>query len=408
MNVHCAPKSSDTDGLMANPVSVARSLKPLLVEHAAETERNRRIPDVVIDAIADAGLFKLVMPRRAGGGGGTQMQMLEVVAELGKGCMSTAWVVGLLMGVTGVAACMPPAIRDSIFVTGDERVFGVTVPTGTATPVPGGYRITGSWSYSSGCLHADWAMLGVKLLGADGDVAGIGQAFLPMSADGVSIKDTWHVAGVAGSGSNTVILQDTFVPEHMVIGSLSDLNKVWLPQDAIESRERWLAEIAVPLGVIGPSFGAAEAMLEIVTAGINKKTVTHWKYPIQSDSEVLLEQLGLARMEIESAWLHVGRAASVNDIVVQERAASGNEMARSQADCGYATILLRSAADRLMNIAGSSAFATANPLQRFWRDLNVGTRHAFLNAHASMELYGRVWAGKASNNIQFDYADAEN
>ncbi|WP_234149375.1 acyl-CoA dehydrogenase family protein [Sphingobium sufflavum] len=299
---------------------------------------------------------------------------------------------------------MPPAIRDTIFVTGNERVFGVTTPTGIATPVDGGYRVSGQWGYASGCLHADWGVLGVRFAEGSEGTPKAAFIFFPLDAEGVSIIDTWYVAGVQGSGSNTVRLDDVFIPAHMIFDPTDEARNDWLGADLIEPRDRWIDEVLVPLGVIGPSIGAVEAMADIVTANINRKNVTHWKYPMQSDSEVLLEQLGLARMEVEAAWLHLGRAAAINDVVAQERAVTGHEKARAQADCGYATILMRSAADRLMDIAGSSAFASASPLQRFWRDVSVGTRHAFLNAHASLELYGRIHAGKESNNIQFNYA----
>ena len=401
MNMHHVSRGSTSF------VDVARSLQPLLAQHAAQTERDRRVPDSVIEAIADAGLFQMVKPRRAGGGGATQLEMLEALAELAKGCMSTAWVTGLIAGVTGLAGCMPPAIRDTIFATGDERVFGVTTPTGEARRADRGYLVSGRWGYASGSLHADWGVLGVRLREAERAAPKIAFIFFPLDAAGVSIIDTWHVAGVAGSGSNTVALENVFVPEHMVFDPAAPGRNDWLPTDLVEPRDRWLDEVSVPLGVIAPSIGAVEAMADLVTASVDKKTVTHWKYPVQSDSEVLLEELGRARMEIESAWLHVGRAAAVNDELAQTRCVTGREKARAQADCGYATILMRSAADRLMDIAGSSAFASANPLQRFWRDVNVGTRHAFLNAHASMELYGRVWTGKESNNVQFNYADAQ-
>lgn len=396
MNINHVPQGS-----AASFVDVARSLKPLLAENASQTERDRRVPQRVIDAVAAAGLFQMVKPRRSGGGGASQLEMLQVLAELAKGCMSTAWVVGLISGVTGLAGSMPPAIRDRIFVTGEERVFGVTTPSGVATKVEGGYRVTGKWGYASGCLHADWGVLGVRF--ADGP--GGAFIFFPLDADGVSIIDTWHVAGVQGSGSNTIALDNVFIPEHMTFDPTDKRRNDWLGNGLIEPRDRWIDEVLVPLGVIGPSIGAVEAMADLVTENINRKNVTHWKYPVQSDSEVLLEQLGLARMEIEAAWLHIGRAAAINDVIAQQRPATGIEKARAQADCGYATILMRAAADRLMDIAGSSAFASANPLQRFWRDVSMGTRHAFLNGHASLELYGRMWAGKPSNNIQFDYAD---
>jgi alkylation response protein AidB-like acyl-CoA dehydrogenase len=102
-------------------------------------------------------------------------------------------------------------------------------------------------------------------------------------------------------------------------------------------------------------------------------------------------------MEIDSAWLHVRRAAAEIDETAQQRPLDGFEKARIQADCGYAMSLLRRAAERLMDVAGPSGFALANPLQRFWRDLSFGSRHTALNTRLGLELYGRARLGLDSN-----------
>ena len=388
-----------------DPLVAARVLRPLLLESAEQAEKDRRVPSNVMDAISDAGILRMTMPKRAGGSGCTTLQLMETIAELGRADMGIAWAAGLLAGVTGLAGSLPATIRDGIFVTGRELVCGVSgASNGSAVPTSGGYLVSGNWPYASGCYHAHWAMLGVMVKDEDETDKSSGLIFLPLDSPGLSIKDTWKVAGVAASGSNTIVCDNVFVPSRMVIGNIGALDRSGSGPDA-EPRDRWPAEITVPLGVIAPMLGAAEAMHELVTAGMSKKTVPHWMYGLQKDSDVLTEHLGTAKIEIESAWLHIQRAAGMCDIVVQQRPLTGIEKARSQADCGHAMSLVRSAANRLMDISGSGAFANANPLQRFWRDINVGSRHAFLSTYPSMELYGRLLLGRSSNNIQFKYAD---
>jgi alkylation response protein AidB-like acyl-CoA dehydrogenase len=149
--------------------------------------------------------------------------------------------------------------------------------------------------------------------------------------------------------------------------------------------------------VLSPMLGAASALLEHVRDNLPKRPMIGWNYPNQAGSEVFVNQLGEAALEIDSAWLHIRRAVSEMDGTAQTRALTGYEKARIQADCGYAMRQLRRAADRLMEIAGPGAFATNSPVQRLWRDLSLGTRHTALNSNLSAELYGRALLGQESN-----------
>ena len=133
----------------------------------------------------------------------------------------------------------------------------------------------GSWAYASGSHHADWAMLGVVVKDEDGAEQSSGLVFLPLSTPGLSIKDTWKVAGVAASGSDTIVCENVFVPSSMVIGNIGALARYGSATD-LEPRDRWPAEISVPLGVIAPMLGAADAMHDLVTAGMARKAVPHW------------------------------------------------------------------------------------------------------------------------------------
>lgn len=380
-----------------SPVATARQLRALLSGHAERCERERKITPEVMQALRDSGLFKMMFPRRAGGVGNTLICHIETIAELAKGCPSTAWAFSLLSGVTASAASLPPAIAQHIFRNGDELVCSVAGQTGTATLVDGGYEINGSWGYASGCLHADWAMNGVQILDAHGQAIDAGFAIIPLHVPEVCIKDTWHVSGVAGSGSNTIVATGLRIAQQQVLrySQLRQGNDA--NNSLLEPRDRWPVEPLFPLGVLAPMLGAAESMFEQVHDGMSRRKVIGWQYAEQSASQVLINQLGEARMEVDSAWLHIRRAAAQIDETAQQGPLSGFEKARIQADCGYAMGLLRRAGERLMDIAGPGGFATSNPLQRFWRDLSMGSRHTALNTRLSLELYGRALCGLDSS-----------
>lgn len=383
-----------------NPVEVARSLVPLLAEHAEAAERGRRATDAAIEALRAAGLFQMMFPRRSGGVGHPLITQIETIAALAHGCPGTAWAFGLLTGVTASAASMSPEIKRLVFRTGDELVCSVAGQIGTARPAEGGYVVDGAWGYASGCMHATWALNGVRILDETGQQVDAGFAFLPLAGPDVVIEDTWHMSGLSASGSNTVVARNALVPQPLVL-RFSQLRAAAgrAPAAALEPRDRWPVEPLFPLGVLAPMLGAAGAMLDLVAAHMPKRPAIGWKYGNQAESQTFVGQFGEAALEIESAWLHVRRAVAAIDETAQTRPLSGFEKARIQADCGYAMRQLRRAGERLMEIAGPGAFALSSPLQRLWRDLSVGTRHTALNTMLSSELYGRALLQQESNLV---------
>lgn len=381
---------------VADPVAVAASLRPLLESHADDCERERRIVAPVMAALHDSGLFHITAPCRAGGPGHRLITHIETVAELAKGCVGTAWAYGLLSGITGTALALPPSVADLLFRSGEELFCSASALTGKAVVVPGGYRVSGRWGYGSGCLHADWALNGVMVDTAQGSEPAM--AFLDLRDAACRIEDNWHMAGMAGSGSNMIVADDLFVPDALILWTgRAPSADMLLTMVGLEPRDRWPMEPLFPLGVLAPMLGAATALLEGVSKAMAKRPVVGWTYASQGESDALVGLLGRAAMEIDSAWLHIRRAAAMLDDVAQQRALTGYDKAQIQADCGYAMELLRAAGNRLMDVAGPGAFALASPLQRIWRDLNVGTRHNALNAPLSIELYGRAIAGLPSN-----------
>ena len=382
-----------------DPVKIAKSLKPLLQQYADEAEQTGKIPDVVFDAIQKSGLFLMMGPRRFGGYGCKIITHLQTIAELAKGCAGSAWAFGLLSGCAGAASFMPKASTDLLFKTGEELFCSVSGLMGTATPTDGGYIINGKWGYASGCMHADWALNGVKVLDNNGVPIDTAFAAIPLKNNpNVSIQNTWKVLGVKASGSNTIVAEGLFIPsELLMLASAAPTSEYLLTLERLEPRERMPIEPVFPLGVLSPTLGSAMAMQEYVKNHMTEKNIVGWNYPDQTESHTYVKLFGEATMEIDSAWLHIERAAKMLDETAQQTPLTGYDKARIQADAGYAMQQLRNAGNKLMDIAGPSGFADSNPMQRYWRDLSFASRHSALNSPLSLELYGRAELNKPSN-----------
>ena len=400
--------NSYTPKAIHQPVSVAQALLPLLAEHADSAEVSGQMSAEVFDAIMGSGLFQFMFPRRAGGLGHPLITHTETVAELAKADPGTAWAFGLLSSVTASVAAMPPMILEKVFLRGDELFCSVAAPTGTARPVKDGYLVNGRWSYASGCMHADYALNGLCILDDAGNSVSQGFAVIPLNLNPhARIEITWQVAGVSASGSNTIVADDLVVPHELVFDPLghkklaanASADELAQMQANAEPRDYWPKEPLFPLVVLSPMLGAAQSLLEQVTAGMQSRPIIGWDFPSKTDSAVFVQQLGQSAMEIDSAWMHVRRAIADIDVTAQQRTLSGFDKARIQADCGHAMGLLRKATSRLMDIAGPGAFASVSALQRLWRDLNVGSRHTYLSSPLSEELYGRALTGLNSTMI---------
>lgn len=379
-------------------VSAARSLKDLLLSHAGQCETEGQIAEPVVAALRQVGLFHLSAPKRVGGGGANLATFVDTVAEIGRSCPATAWSFGILSATTGFCWAMPH-LRSQLFPTGDELCCSVVARSGTGVRANGGWKVTGSWGYASGCMHARWALCGVSLFDEEANRTDGGMAFIDLEcADEVEIECDWHVAGLSGTGSNRVRTKAHFVPDSLVLlDSTRRHQALDFQQEQREPRDSWPEELQTPLTLVPAMIGAAEGILEEVRGRMGSRPIANWNYARQTDSDQFLAMLGEAAIKIESARMHLHRACALGDVTAQQRPVSQAEKARAQADCGYAMRLVREAGNILMDIAGPAAFALSDRIQRLWRDLNLGSRHNSINAGLSLELYGRFLTGQSSN-----------
>jgi 3-hydroxy-9,10-secoandrosta-1,3,5(10)-triene-9,17-dione monooxygenase len=375
----------------------AAALRPLLEQNAARTEAERRITEEVIEALEDTGLFELMVPRRFGGHAVSMETVLRVSAELAKACPSTSWVQTLMNVSSWFATRSAHQLQEDIFrKTVKPRLCGGLMPSCDLQPVNGGVLVTGRWDFTSGCWHSNWCICGVPILKDGVRTDESGWAFIPMSD--LTIEDTWFAAGMKGTGSNTVVADNLFVPAHRLMllrGEHVDDN--WAERYQPEPCDYWPLMSVLVLVLIGPVLGAAEGAFEAVVGSALQRGIKYTVYHRRSDSAVVQHEIAEAAMMIDTARFHIFRAAADVDHAGAGIQPDYRTRARLRADCGYASRAACDAVNLLVSIAGGSAFKEANPVQRYWRDVNVAGRHSALIPATGLEIYGRALLGLESN-----------
>ena len=379
-------------------IAAAKSLQPLLAEHAAETERERRVAEANIQALEEAGLFRMLVPKRCGGYEVDARTWTDVVALVAESCGSTAWVLSLLTHASWFAGMLGDEARNEIFgKESDTRIAGVFAPSEGMQRENGGMRISGRWFWASGSLHASWAMLGVLERDAQARVVDHWLGFVPMRE--LAIENTWYASGMKGTGSNCLVAEDLFVPAHRMM-SLREAIAGTIPNTCPD--EKLYRAACVPmmvLALLGPQLGLARAALQHVISGASRRNVPYTIYQRETDSPGFQMQVAEAALKIDSAHLHAYRIADDIDAF----ASRGLRMdpttrARARASAGYVGKLVTEAINTLISAYGAGAFADANPLQRIWRDANTAARHALVLPPVCEEIYGKALLG-LDNNI---------
>jgi 3-hydroxy-9,10-secoandrosta-1,3,5(10)-triene-9,17-dione monooxygenase len=388
---------TQTQATSADPVALAAELRPLLARNAAQAESDRRLPAENIQALEDANLFKLMVPRRWGGYAASLPTAIRTFAELAKGCGSTGWVAMILNGLGWWASLLSDRGQEEVFASAHARICGSGAAPVKGLRVPGGIRISGKFPFASGCWHSSWGGLYVQVEDDEHNPIDVVVAFAPVSE--LEIQDTWFVAGICGTGSNTLVAQDVFVPDHRILWMAKVLNgELGHRRHTGEYSDRYWFYSANALITVAPVIGIAQSILDCVIDGTSKRGITFTTYSRQANSSVVQHQVAEAAVKIDSASLLSVRCAQE----VEDAAVSGTTMdyvarARIRGVVGYAARLLREAIDPLMSIGGASGFADSSPLQWMWRDASIATRHVVLATDPSLEIYGRALLGVEGN-----------
>ena len=368
-------------------VQRAAALVPRLRERAERTEQLRRLPDETVADLVDAGLMRIVTPDSFGGAGLDFDAKLEVALELGRGCGSTAWCYSILTSHSWWLGHFPRQGQEEYFADSPDTLGSSSLDPSRARVevVPGGYRVSGRWSFSSGCDAASWVTVGG--LGP----SGLLWFLVPMAE--VTIIDTWFVSGLRGTGSKDLVIDDVFVPAHRV-AEQTLMKEGRTDGWALHGRPSYRAPLyaLMPGTLVAPVLGMARGMIEAFADQLRGRT--------RPDGTELTHSVA-SQLRLAESSAEVDAARSVlrqNTREVLDLAARGEtptllDRARYRRDHAFMVKLGIRAIGRLFEASGGHALLESNPLQRFHRDALAASQHFGTRWDENAELYGRVALG---------------
>src|SRR6202171_442007 len=373
----------------------ARALVPRLAERASAAAAARQLPAKTIAAYHAAGILRILQPRRFGGLQGRFSLFSRIVEELTFGCASSAWVYAVLAEHQWIIAQYPEQAQ--IDVWGDDPLAVASsslAPRAPARKVPGGWRLSGRYTFSSGCDFAQWAILGA-FLGEAGDPRTIAYLLVPLAE--VGIVDDWQGLGLAGTGSKSLMLHD-FIPEHRCV-MVRDLFKGTPPgalvhpdYPVLRAPRGFLVSYSLPPVAIALARRALDLVCRDLSTRVSRGVTK------MADSEVVQMAVGEAAAAIDAATtlLHLGRDYSTDEVSSGRRITEA-EALRARRDMVYAQHQVGWALERLCELSGARWVYDSDPLQEIRRDVMTILTHHAASRPAAFAPYGHLLLGHGTD-----------
>lgn len=370
-------------------VAGIRDLLPVLRERAQETEDRRSLSAETVKALAGAGLFRLLQPRRFGGLEAAPQTFLEAIRLIASACGSTGWVASVVGVHNWQLALFPDQAQHDVW--GEDpgtRMSSSYAPTGKARAVDGGYRLDGRWSFSSGSDHATWVLLGAIVPDDSGGPADFRTFLLP--GTDYRIDDVWDTVGLRGTGSNDIVVDDAFVPAYRSL-SFNDTARCLCPGQEFNPAPLYripygsLFSYAITTPIVGMATGAYEAHVSYLTERVRAAYAG-----VRAAQDPFAQvRVAEAASEVDSAWL----ALDNNMRELMRYVEAGERIPlrvrlRVRRDQVRGTAQAIHAVDLLFENSGGRALRTGTPIQRFWRDAHAGRVHAINDPERALAMFG--------------------
>ncbi len=378
----------------------AQNLLPVLRERAPHAEELRRLPEETEKDFHETGLFRMVQPARVGGAELDYGILVDIGAMVGRACGSSAWNLINLGCHHWMLGMFPPKVQDEIWNENPDALIASSFifPAGRATPAKGGYLVSGRWPFSSGVDSAGWNMLAGMVQTGDAATPPEHRLFmLPRSE--YEIIDTWHAAGLRGTGSNDVEAEEVFVPEHRTLAA-SDMRGGTSPGSAVNPGPLYrLPLFAVfPYVLSGAALGVAQGAWE-GHVKVLRNRVSHYTGARISDFQAVQIKLAEAKSSIDAAEtimrqdcadaMRIAEAGDVPDMETK---------ARFRRNGAFSVNLCTRAVDIVFGLAGGGGLYETSPAQRAFRDAHAIGAHIAFNTDAAGTTYGRVALGLPPDN----------
>jgi 3-hydroxy-9,10-secoandrosta-1,3,5(10)-triene-9,17-dione monooxygenase len=368
------------------------SLIPAITARAAATEALRKLPEETVQELRASGLLKALQPRRYGGYELDPIDLYRASARFGEVCGSTAWVFGILGVHPWQLALFPDEAQAEIWGEDDTTLVSSTyAPVGQVTRTDGGYRLSGQWPWSSGSDHCDWVMLG-GIERSDPNRPDMRTFLLPRTD--YQVIDTWHAAGLKGTGTNDILVNDAFIPAHRTL-SFEDTSKCDCPGNAINTHSIYRLPFAsvFSTAIAAASLGIARGGLERYRVTLLERFKIAYGEAAKEDPHAQVK-LAQATSILDAGWLQLERnIVELTEAVARKDPAEMLPRARLRHDQAYAVTRAIEAINTCFDSSGGAALRTSDPLQRFWRDLNAARHHAINEYERAATLYGQALLG---------------
>ncbi len=364
---------------------------PTLRARALETERLTHVPEETIRDLDAMGVYKMTVPVEYGGYASTPLQIHAVVAAIASGCGSTGWVTWVTLTAAQWVGLYDRRFQDELFSL--DWVGPLTCGAGNccvARRVDDGYMLKGSWPFSSGCRHVAFVHVGL-ICPEHGNEPMLAQ--IPHTD--IVIRDDWKVMGMAGTGSNTVMIEDeVFVPDYRVRPVKELFANVGIepaPEGVLFKLDIASLTASVHSGV---TMGIARGALDLFYDKIQTRKITHLHYERQSEAPITHIQLGELHCKMTSIEL-MSRNNVAQATAFAETGGKTTELdkKRVQLESSYVMKVAAEMTETILRASGASSIREDNPFQRMFRESKVAAMHAHMMHETCLETFGRAAVG---------------
>jgi 3-hydroxy-9,10-secoandrosta-1,3,5(10)-triene-9,17-dione monooxygenase len=395
------PDANPDDRAYAAMIAGAKALIPRLRDRASRTEELRRLPDETERDLHDAGLFRVVQPKRVGGSEVDYVALVDCADMLGQGDASVAWNFANLASHQWMLAMFDPRAQDLVWNKDGNALIASSFifSAGRARKVDGGYRLRGSWPFSSGVDSSAWNML-ASVVSSDDEADGIEYRIFLLPKGDYKIIDTWNASGLRGTGSNDVEVSDAFVAEAMTL-AVSDLAGGPTPGSVVNPNALYALPVfsLFPYVLSGVALGNAQACLDDYVDVARHRVSTYNRTKL-GDLQSTQIKIAEASAKIDAARL-IMRATCINAMADARRGDVPDIAAKTRLrrDGAYSVNLCTDAVSLLFAASGARGLSMSGALQRQFRDAHAINAHLAFNFDAAGTNYGRVALGLPSENL---------
>lgn len=371
-----------------------RAVLPAIEASAAKTEKDRMVPPQNIALLKSTGLHRVFLPIAYGGYEACLPEFAQCLVDVASACASTAWAFGLMSTHNYMLAHFPKQLQDEVWASDPNCTASSSIaPLGRYEEVDGGILLSGTFGWSSGCDHTEWAILGVNRLNAQGQAI---YSFAVVPRGDYRIQDDWHSMAMSGSGSKSIVLDKAFVPNHR-IQAIDDMlfegRSAGISQypDSTLFHSPYRPYFASIFAAVG--LGIAEKALAMFIEK-NRNRRRAYSGVLVGTMPPMLLRLGESTHQVKAARALMEKSWQDHRIHAERQTYPSQRTAVEwRTEQAYAIKMCAEAVNRLFAASGGSAWLDHNPMQRLFRDINVTAAHAYTDYDLCSQAMGREQMG---------------